>query len=110
MNTTLGIMLAGGKYSVHLEGPDADAVWGMLGEDALCLLHAKWDHPAFADVAKRLLGHLIDASIEAAEVARVSEHQKCSVETPCCDQRDQYNGFKSGTRLFTCLKGCMCHD
>jgi hypothetical protein len=34
----------------------------------------------------------------------------CSASTPCCDRRDQYNGFASGPLLFTCPRRCACHD
>lgn len=28
----------------------------------------------------------------------------------CCDRADEYNGFGSGPTIFTCPKGCGCHD
>ena len=34
----------------------------------------------------------------------------CSPEAPCCDRRDEYNGFNSGTLKFVCPKHCRCHD
>ena len=34
----------------------------------------------------------------------------CSVEVPCCDRRDEYNGFASGPLLFPCPHHCGCHD
>lgn len=36
------------------------------------------------------------------------ELKKCKCD--CCERGDEYNGFRSGTRLFTCPKGCACHD
>jgi hypothetical protein len=34
----------------------------------------------------------------------------CTEQKPCCDRRDQYNGYASGRLLFTCPKHCACHD
>lgn len=36
--------------------------------------------------------------------------ERCSAETPCCERRNKYNGFASGPKIFTCPKGCACHD
>ena len=35
---------------------------------------------------------------------------ECSPETPCCDRRDEYNGYASGPFSFVCPKNCDCHD
>lgn len=35
---------------------------------------------------------------------------RCCAVTPCCDRRDEYNGFASGPTFFTCPIGCACHD
>lgn len=36
---------------------------------------------------------------------------KCTEENPCCERRDEYNGFGSdGPIIFKCSKSCMCHD
>lgn len=29
---------------------------------------------------------------------------------PCCDRRNEYNGFASGSLSFVCPKHCSCHD
>lgn len=34
----------------------------------------------------------------------------CTAETPCCDRRDEYNGFASGPLKFVCPMHCRCHD
>ena len=34
----------------------------------------------------------------------------CTPETPCCDRRNEYNGFGSGSLKFVCPKSCPCHD
>ncbi len=34
----------------------------------------------------------------------------CSEASPCCDRRDEYNGFASGSLLFECPRSCACHD
>jgi len=34
----------------------------------------------------------------------------CGVENPCCDRRNEYNGFASGPLSFVCPKHCSCHD
>jgi len=34
----------------------------------------------------------------------------CTEQTPCCDRRNEYNGFNSGPHIFECPKGCACHD
>jgi hypothetical protein len=34
----------------------------------------------------------------------------CSEHAPCCGRRDEFNGFSSGARVFTCPRGCACHD
>lgn len=35
----------------------------------------------------------------------------CTPENPCCDRRDEYNGFGSdGPLSFTCPVHCTCHD
>jgi hypothetical protein len=28
----------------------------------------------------------------------------------CCARGDEYNGFASGSTIFTCPKKCACHD
>ncbi len=36
---------------------------------------------------------------------------ECTEKQPCCDRRDEYNGFGSdGALIFTCPKHCPCHD
>ena len=35
---------------------------------------------------------------------------KCTEENPCCDRRNEYNGFASGPTIFECPKHCSCHD
>jgi hypothetical protein len=38
-------------------------------------------------------------------------HGRSGTAEPCCDRKGEYNGFGSdGPRLFTCPKGCSCHD
>jgi len=34
----------------------------------------------------------------------------CSEENPCCDRRNEYNGYASGPLSFACPKNCRCHD
>lgn len=34
----------------------------------------------------------------------------CSEATPCCERRDEYNGFGTGPHTFECPKSCPCHD
>lgn len=41
-----------------------------------------------------------------AFAAPSSVPERCS----CCPRADEYNGFRSGARLFDCPKGCGCHD
>lgn len=38
------------------------------------------------------------------------QEKTCCASTPCCDRRDEYNGFASGPTTFTCPNGCACHD
>lgn len=38
------------------------------------------------------------------------EAPECTAENPCCDRRDEYNGFASGPTKFTCPRNCSCHD
>ena len=39
------------------------------------------------------------------------EFVECTEENPCCDRRNEYNGFGSdGPLKFTCPKHCSCHD
>lgn len=35
---------------------------------------------------------------------------ECSAEAPCCERRDEYNGYASCVLIFTCPKRCACHD
>ncbi len=35
---------------------------------------------------------------------------ECTEDNPCCDKRNIYNGFGSGTLLFVCPNHCSCHD
>lgn len=35
---------------------------------------------------------------------------RCTEENPCCDRRNEYNGFASGPLSFVCPKNCSCHD
>jgi hypothetical protein len=38
-------------------------------------------------------------------------HEQGGLLEPCCERAGQYNGYGSdGPRLFTCPKGCSCHD
>lgn len=38
-------------------------------------------------------------------------HERGGLGPACCDRAGEYNGFGSdGPRLFTCPKGCSCHD
>lgn len=57
-------------------------------------------------------GALIAAEIDRLQrVVERHEAAKCSATNPCCDRRDEYNGYGSdGPRLFTCPKHCGCHD
>ena len=41
---------------------------------------------------------------------RAASKPICSAQKPCCDRRDEYNGFDSGPLLFECPKNCQCHD
>lgn len=35
----------------------------------------------------------------------------CTNANPCCDRRDEYNGYGSdGPTVFRCPLGCPCHD
>jgi len=34
----------------------------------------------------------------------------CTEENPCCDHRNEYNGFASGPLKFICPKHCSCHN
>ncbi len=36
--------------------------------------------------------------------------EECNAENPCCDRRNEYNGFASGPLSFVCPKHCSCHD
>ncbi len=42
--------------------------------------------------------------------AMVSRRAGCGEGEPCCDRAGEYNGFSSGPLVFTCPKGCSCHD
>ena len=42
---------------------------------------------------------------------RIPDQIKCSPESPCCERRDEYNGYGSDTLLsFICPNHCACHD
>lgn len=63
--------------------------------------------PIEAKVARvrRLRGRPITCVMRAGFV--------CSEATPCCDRRDEYNGYGSdGPLFFRCARphGCACHD
>ncbi len=49
-----------------------------------------------------------------ADIRRGQEcpgHERGGTGPACCDRAGEYNGFGSdGPRLFTCPKGCSCHD
>ena len=34
----------------------------------------------------------------------------CTPEVPCCERRDEYNGYHSGPLKFFCRMHCSCHD
>lgn len=56
-------------------------------------------------------GALIASEIDRLQRALdLLQAKLCSVANPCCDRRDEYNGYRSGTRLFECQKRCGCHD
>jgi len=46
--------------------------------------------------------------IKTYEVSNRS--QPCTDENPCCNRRNEYNGFGSGELKFLCPKHCSCHD
>ena len=35
---------------------------------------------------------------------------ECTEENPCCDRRNEYNGYRSGRTIFVCPRNCSCHD
>jgi len=45
-----------------------------------------------------------------AHFAASSKVDECTPKNPCCDRRNEYNGFGSGPLKFTCPKHCSCHD
>lgn len=57
-------------------------------------------------------GALIAAEIDRLQRAvERTAAEACSETNPCCDRRDEYNGFGSdGPPLFECPKRCGCHD
>jgi hypothetical protein len=50
------------------------------------------------------------AEDQAARDRRESE--TCTKENPCCERRNEYNGYphESGPAKFRCPKSCGCHD
>ena len=53
-------------------------------------------------------------TLETAKVLKKAKKKEfeivCGVENPCCDRRNEYNGFASGPLSFVCPKHCSCHD
>ena len=49
-------------------------------------------------------------AVDVITTALIDSKPECTVENPCCDRRDEYNGFSSGPLSFECPKHCMCHD
>ncbi len=50
------------------------------------------------------------AEIEVFEEITPPAVAECTADNPCCDRRDEYNGFASGPLKFVCPKHCRCHD
>jgi len=38
------------------------------------------------------------------------EAPECTEAAPCCERRNEYNGFGSGPLKFVCPRHCSCHD
>lgn len=57
------------------------------------------------------LARMVVLNMEPYEDNDPTAPAQCSPETPCCERRDEYNGFGSdGPTIFTCPKKCPCHD
>ena len=67
------------------------------------------------EIKKRMLEDLNEMAFEvhhltAFETKKPEKAPECTTENPCCDRRDEYNGFASGPLIFECPKNCSCHD
>ena len=74
-------------------------------------LDAKYPNPTVEE--KGWLGNIWDMIHMAGKEewkSRNMPSELCSEENPCCDRRNEYNGFASGPLSFVCPKHCSCHD
>jgi hypothetical protein len=62
---------------------------------------------AFQSVRRTLFGEILP---EVKVNTAAKEKSLCTEEAPCCDRRNEYNGFGSGPLSFICPKSCPCHD
>lgn len=76
-------------------------------EDAIRMLRAKYPGVEIVEVKIEPGVRSGDRPLDAFHAALAST---CNSDTPCCDRRDEYNGFASGPSIFTCPKRCTCHD
>ena len=60
-------------------------------------------------IAKKLR-ELIREMVEGGPRYWPLKSPECTTENPCCDRRNEYNGFGSGLLKFVCPKHCSCHD
>lgn len=70
------------------------------------VVEIEWTYPDGARLEERRT-----APPAATKTARISfEAASCTPASPCCERRDEYNGYQSGPTIFTCPKRCGCHD
>lgn len=46
----------------------------------------------------------------AGHSSDVRKYDRARFRPPCCARAGEYNGFKSGVRIFECPARCSCHD
>lgn len=86
-----------------------DQVAAQAGEEipklAVAIIGGETEESMFEELKREgfAFGHIVDERDKA-------HRPECTASNPCCDRRDEYNGYASGPLLFKCPKSCPCHD
>lgn len=81
-----------------------------LGVGAICVYNAptQSERRQVIDLTPRLTIRRMQTEYAATLAA---EEPACTKENPCCERRNEYNGYGSdGPTSFRCPHQCTCHD
>ena len=101
-----------------LQQPDGDVILSFynvekrqLGSIEFCTSNSGGRYPIIAKKLRELIAELVnDEALKTINPIARMKIGECAEENPCCDRRNEYNGFASGPLKFVCPKNCSCHD